>query len=89
MTIREWPGIERFRFWQEGGGYDRNLWTEAAVLAVIEYIHLNPVRRGLCDQAIQWTWSSAGHYYKDDSFADPDLPRIPRLPAEFFTEPEP
>jgi putative transposase len=48
LTVRERPGVERFRFWQEGGGYDRNLRTESAVLAAIEYIHLNPVRRGLC-----------------------------------------
>jgi len=89
LTIRERPGIERFRSWQEGGGYDRNSCTEAAVLAAIESIHLNPVRRGLCDQAIQWKWSSAGHHYKDDGFTDPDLPRISGLPAEFFTEPEP
>ena len=51
LTVRERPGVERFRFWQEGGGYDRNLRTEAAVLAAIESIHLNPVRRGLCSRA--------------------------------------
>ena len=38
----------------EEGGY-------FAVLS--DYIHLNPVRRGLCERAVQWKWSSAGHYY--------------------------
>ena len=39
LTVRERPGVERFRFWQEGGGYDRNFWTESAVLSSIDYIH--------------------------------------------------
>ena len=84
LTVRERPGVERFRFWQEGGGYDRNLRTESAVLASIEYIHLNPVRRGLCERAVQWKWSSAGRYYQADEATDPDLPEISGLPAEFF-----
>lgn len=25
LIVRERPGVNRFRFWQEGGGYDRNL----------------------------------------------------------------
>jgi putative transposase len=49
LTVRERPGVEGFRFWQEGGGYDRNLRTGPTVLAAITYIHVNPVRRGLCE----------------------------------------
>jgi putative transposase len=52
LTVRERPGKYVFRFWQEGSGYDRNLETEAAALAAIEYIHVNPVRRGLCNRAV-------------------------------------
>src|SRR5262249_10560835 len=70
LTVRERPGVERFRFWQEGGGYDRNLPTERAVLAAIEYIHLNPVRRGLCHQAACWKWSSAGRYHGPEAAVD-------------------
>jgi putative transposase len=44
LTTRERPGRMAFRFWQEGPGYDRNLQTQATVLAAIDYIHLNPVR---------------------------------------------
>ena len=29
----------------------------------LEYIHLNPVRRGLVDQAVKWNWSSAKWYF--------------------------
>jgi putative transposase len=53
LTGRERPGRTVFRFWQEGPGYDRNLQTESAVMATIEYIHLNPVRRKLVQTATQ------------------------------------
>jgi putative transposase len=85
LTIRERPGVERFRFWQEGAGYDRNLWSEAAVLGSIGYIHLNPVRRQLCDRAVDWKWSSAARYLQENAPVDEDLPAISGLPPEFFT----
>ena len=62
LTIRERPGRICFRFWQEGPGYDRNLSSAAAVLGAIDYIHHNPVRRGLCLRAIDWKWSSARQF---------------------------
>ena len=37
----------------------RNLTSAAAVWATMEYIHANPVRRGLCQRATDWNWSSA------------------------------
>ncbi len=45
LTVQERPGKTAFRYWQEGPGYDRNLSTERVVLAAIDYIHNNPVRR--------------------------------------------
>ncbi len=48
-----------FRFWQAGGGYDANLWNERPVEAAIDYMHANPVRRGLVARPIDWYWSSA------------------------------
>lgn len=59
LTIQQRPGITTFRFWQEGPGYDRNLTDAKTLLAAIDYIHLNPVRRGLCQAAKDWQWSSA------------------------------
>lgn len=47
------------RFWQEGGGYDRNLFDWAVIERAIEYIDMNPVRRGLVSDPLQWRWSSA------------------------------
>jgi putative transposase len=49
-------------FWQSGGGYDRNIHEPKTLAAEIEYIHMNPVRRGLVQRAEDWKWSSAGWF---------------------------
>lgn len=46
-------------FWQSGGGYDRNITESATLEGVIQYIHFNPVRRGLVVRPEDWSWSSA------------------------------
>jgi putative transposase len=89
LTVRERPGVECFRFWQEGGGYDRNLRSESAVSASIDYIHLNPVRRGLCQKAIEWKWSSAAWYLDPQGVVDPDLPVVSGPPVDFLTGHDP
>jgi putative transposase len=55
-------GRTEYRFWQAGGGYDRNLTEPDTVRQVVDYIHANPVRRGLAERPEDWPWSSAGHY---------------------------
>jgi putative transposase len=50
------------RFWQGGGGYDRNIVSTAEYLEKRCYIHENPVHRGLCNDALDWPWSSATWY---------------------------
>ena len=58
-----WPnGRQEYRFWQQGGGYDRNLYEDKVILASIEYMHFNPVARGLVDEPTDWKWSSARWY---------------------------
>ena len=52
----------RYRFWQQGKGYDRNIEKAETLLKMIDYIHMNPVRRGLVERAEDWAWSSAGHF---------------------------
>ena len=42
-------GRYTFRFWQRGGGYDRNIWSIEDIRFKINYIHANPVRGGLVD----------------------------------------
>ena len=61
VTVHEGRRV-RHRFWQPGGGYDRNITSTAVLRAVIEYIHANPVRRGLVARAEDWEWSSARWY---------------------------
>ncbi len=55
-------GKTELRFWQRGGGYDRNLWSPRHIWETIDYIHANPVRRGLCAVDADWPWSSAPAY---------------------------
>ena len=50
------------RFWQAGGGYDRNICVESTAWSSVNYIHNNPVRRGLVDHATDWVYSSARWY---------------------------
>lgn len=78
-------GRHVFHFWQGGPGYDRNLQTPEAVLAAIDYLHMNPVRRGLCETSVQWRWSSARWYASDGRNADPVLPKIHGLPPGFLS----
>lgn len=82
LTVRERPGKHCFRFWQEGPGYDRNIFSPQAIEASIEYIHQNPVRRNLCQRSTEWKWSSA-RYYATSEF-DPNLPPIVRPQPHWF-----
>jgi putative transposase len=81
LTVRERPGKMAFRFWQEGPGYDRNLTTPEAVRDSMEYIHWNPVKRGLCTTPGEWKWSSWRHYNLPHELPDADLPLIHGLPT--------
>ncbi len=62
MTDLQPNGQSAFRFWQRGGGFDRNLWSPRYIWQTIDYIHENPVRRGLCPRPENWPWSSARDY---------------------------
>jgi putative transposase len=48
-----------YQFWQDGGGYDRNIRNSRAMRDVFTYIHNNPVERGLVIRPEDWEWSSA------------------------------
>jgi putative transposase len=78
LTVRERPGKTAFRFWQEGGGYDRNLTSGDAIRASIEYIHTNPVRRGLCERPSDWPWSSWRQWHEDTTDLPEWMPRANR-----------
>ena len=85
LTVRERPGKISFRFWQEGPGYDRNLNTPESIQSSLDYIHSNPLKRGLCRKVVDWKWSSARWYLLNPpKQQDPDLPLIHGLPTGTF-----
>ena len=65
-----------FRFWQRGGGYDRNLWSAHVIHSSINYIEGNPVRSGLVKKAEEWLWSSARARITGDGIV-PDMEGVP------------
>lgn len=70
----------RRHFWQKGGGYDRNIEEPATLLKMIDYIHENPVRRGLVERAIDWWWSSARWYIT----GEPGPLQVDPVPTEWL-----
>jgi putative transposase len=40
-----------------------DLWSNKFILQKLNYIHMNPVRAGLCDHPAKWIWSSYHAYY--------------------------
>lgn len=48
-------------FWQ-ARYYDFNVWSERKRIEKLNYMHLNPVRRGLVGRPEDWPWSSFRHY---------------------------
>ncbi len=84
LTVRQRPGVTAFRFWQEGPGYDRNLTEVTTTLAAIDYVHLNPVRRGMVERSVDWRWSSARWYANPQGTKDEKLPTIRDLPSDWF-----
>jgi putative transposase len=87
LTVHQRPGVKTFRYWQEGPGYDRNFIKPSTVLAAIDYLHHNPVRRGFVKRAVDWKWSSARYYLLDPPQQYAGLPTVHSLPAEWLNEP--
>ena len=78
MEDRQPNGKVAYRFWQRGGGHDRNLRSDRDVHEKIQYIHENPVRRGLVAQPEGWPWSSCrAHFNTVDSPIPIDRDSIP------------
>jgi putative transposase len=62
LKVVKRDGTSSYRFWQAGGGYDRNLFSDKAIHTSIDYMHANPVRRKLCATEIDYEFSSARWY---------------------------
>ena len=76
LTVNERPGTTCFRFWQEGGGFDRNAWSEKYLRSTLDYIHKNPVKRRLVKSPDRWRWSSWHAYNTPERPPDPEFPRV-------------
>jgi putative transposase len=55
----------KYRFWQKGGGYDRNIVKENTLLHTVRYIHNNPVRKELVEEPGKWYYSSYNCWIND------------------------
>lgn len=42
--------------------YGFNIWSRRKVEEKLDYMHMNPVRAGLVEKAVEWKWSSARWY---------------------------
>lgn len=81
ISVRKGRRICR-HFWQKGGGYDRNIEEPAALLNMIDYVHENPIRRGLVERAADWKWSSASWYHEHQ----PGPLNIDPIPPEWLAD---
>jgi len=78
LTVRNRNRTYR-RFWQAGPGQDRNVYDVATAYQIIEYIHNNPVQRGLVALLDDWPWSSAAEWEGKEDVAlriDRTLPTL-------------
>lgn len=79
ITCQTGAQTER-RFWQAGGGFDRNVIQASTLLNMIDYIHANPVRKQLVERPRDWRWSSAA-WFDDES----DIPlNVAPIPKDWF-----
>jgi len=53
-------------FWQRRF-YDFVVWTEQKRVEKLNYMHQNPVKRGLVAKPEDWEWSSVRHYAYDEA----------------------
>jgi hypothetical protein len=67
--------LPRYRVWNRRG-YDMNIWSDKKQNEKIDYIHNNPVVRGLVAHPGDWPWSSWRFYCREDrSLLGMDHPR--------------
>ena len=54
-----------YRVWQRRF-YDMNVWSQKKLLEKLNYMHNNPVKRGLVAEPGDWPWSSWRFYHLGD-----------------------
>jgi putative transposase len=74
-----------YRFWQAGPVYDHNVDDPVVAHRIVDYIHENPIRRGLVARMDEWQWSSSRDWSGCDDVllrVDRTLPAVLEIPSE-------
>ncbi len=75
QQLRLWhdiPNASHRNFWQRRF-YDFNVWSRKKRTEKLNYMHMNPVKRGLVADAKLWPWSSYRFYqYGEENLCTPD-----------------
>ena len=58
-----------YQVWQEGS-HPQQIRTEETIWQKLEYIHMNPVKRGYVDDPLHWRYSSARNYAGQQGLID-------------------
>jgi putative transposase len=53
------------QFWEQRF-YDFNVWSQNKTTEKLQYMHMNPVKRGLVSHPKEWPWSSFSFYSNGD-----------------------
>jgi putative transposase len=61
QSSRQLKSPDEPQFWQRRY-YDFNVWSQAKIREKLNYMHYNPVARGLVAEPEDWPWSSFRHY---------------------------
>jgi putative transposase len=65
QQLRFWKNHHKqdrdYQLWQEGS-HPQQILNDEMMLQKLEYIHMNPVKRGFVDEAEHWRYSSARNY---------------------------
>ena len=81
LTVRNRNRTYR-HFWQVGPGQDRNVYDPATAHQIVDYIHTNPVQRGLAGRPEDWPWSSAAEWAGTEDVilkVDRTVPEMPEF----------
>ena len=78
------PNPDPTKIWQKRF-YDFNVWSAKKHAEKLEYIHSNPVKRGLVERPEQWPWSSFRAYLYGET--GPVRVRFQQWPLEINLRP--
>src|SRR6266545_1811378 len=78
LRHEDWKREHKYSLWQQ----EKNvfsIFSEGVFMQKVNYIHLNPVRAGLVEKAIDYRWSSARIWQRRDVEDEPLMVDIDRI----------